>query len=372
MKIFHYNTVVDRDDFADREPDIQFLSEKIRKGRKVVLYAPRRYGKTSLAQNILPSSFKSKKTACFYVDFMDCTNLDSVCERLVEAYAITLRNHFKASNILRLAKSFLKGLSISTTPDPMTGEISFEIVSRRGGLPKLSEILSSISSLCAEKPSLLVFDDFQDIYAIPEALSVFRSHLQSLKTTPMLFLGSKRKLLSSIFSSQESPFFGFADEHALHPISLKDWKVFFAERLTPVKTRITDEALTLLCEEALDVPNTICEFGAFIQDYYRQSAVDTIKLKHILSDLIDRKSESYRYQLSLLSTSETQFCKALAQNRFSKEINGNAFSKLSKLGPSTSSRIAKKLYHAGVIEEESRGFRLSNPVLSLFLRNRMY
>jgi ABC-type ATPase with predicted acetyltransferase domain len=42
---------------------------------------------------------------------------------------------------------------------------------------KLSEILSSISSLCAEKPSLLVFDEFQDIYAIPEALSVFRTHL---------------------------------------------------------------------------------------------------------------------------------------------------------------------------------------------------
>ncbi len=372
MKLFHYNTVVGREDFADRESDIQFLSQKIKKGRKVVLYAPRRYGKTSLAQNILPSGFKSKKTACFYVDFMDCSNLESVCQRLVEAYAITLRNHFKAASILSIAKSFLKGLSVATTPDPMTGEISFEIVTRRGELPKLSEILSSICSLCLEKSSLLVFDEFQDIYTIPEALSVFRSHLQALKNTPMLFLGSKRKLLTSIFSSQKSPFFSFADEHALHAIPHKDWKTFFYERLSPVKTKITDEALMLLCEEALDVPNTICEFGAFIQDYYREAIVDTSKIKLILSDLIDRKSESYRYQLSLLSASETLFCKALAHNGFTKELNGRAFSQLSKLGPSSSSRIAKKLYHAGVVEEESRGFRLSNPVLSLFLKNRVY
>lgn len=372
MKLFHYNTVVDRQDFADREDDIQFLLEKIQKGRKVVLYAPRRYGKTSLAQNILPNGLKSKKFACLYVDFMDCLTLDSVCERLIEAYAITLRTHFKSTNILHIAQTFLKGLSIAASPDPMTGEISFEIVSRKGELPKLSEILNSITKLCQEKSSLLVFDEFQDIHMIPEVLAIFRTHLQRLKTTPILFLGSKRKLLSTIFSSQESPFFNFADEHTLHAIPLKDWKTFFAERLTPIKTKISDDALELLCQEALHVPNAICEIGAYIQDYWQNSAIDVDTLKKILSDLIDRKSEAYRYQLSLLSTSEIRFCKALAHEGFTKQLNSNAFSHLSKLGASSSNRIAKKLYNAGVIEEETQGYRLSNPILSLFLKNRVY
>lgn len=303
---------------------------------------------------------------------MDCSSIESVTQRLLEAYTVTLKTYFKKTNVVEATKHFLKGLAISVTPDPMTGEVSFELTTRQGNAPKLSEILTSITKLCTEKKTLLIFDEFQDIQVIQELLAVFRSHLQKLKTTPILFLGSKRKLLSKIFSSQQSPFFNFAEEHVLAPIALADWIPFFKERLAPIKTQITEEALALLCKEALDVPNAICEIGAFIQDYYKDQVIDSEAFLKILSSLIDRKSEAYRYQLSLLSANEINLCKALAQNRFTKSINGHEFLSLAKMGSSSATKVIKKLYHAGIVEEERHAYRISNPILSLFLKYRTY
>lgn len=372
MKLFYYNTIVNREDFADREEDIEQLLISIKKGRKTVIYAPRRYGKTSLAQNILPQAFKSSQSAHLYADFMDCPNIESVAKRLLEAYSHTLKNDFKKTNLLKTAQNFLSNLTLLMTPDPMTGEISFAIQTKNGKTPDLSEILESIVKLCEQKKTLLIFDEFQDIHLIPEALAIFRSNFQKLKTTPILFLGSKRKLLSEIFVSRESPFFNFAEEHVLHPIKLEDWVPFFKERLDPLKIKIEKSALHRLCEEALQVPNAICEIGSFIQDHYSKQTITEELLMIILSNLIDKKSETYRYQLSLLSENELKVCKALSHQSFINNINSKKFLTVADMGASSATKSIRKLYHAGVIEEDTRGYRVSNPILSLFLKYRSY
>jgi len=261
---------------------------------------------------------------------------------------------------------------LSATPDPITGDLSFVISPSKGEAPRLADALDSICRLCERKKVLLVFDEFQDIHGIPEVLAAFRSRLQRLKTTPMLFLGSKRKLLSEIFSSRNSPFFNFAEEHILHPIGLEDWMPFFATRLKAVGSKIEKAALKRLCDEAMNVPNTICEIGAFIMDHYPKCTVTEEVFLKILSDLIDKKSETYRYQLSLLSENELKVCKALARTPFTRNINGKEFLLSASIGASSAAKTVHKLYHAGVIEEETAGYRLSNPILSLFLKYRSY
>lgn len=372
MKQFHYNVLVDREDFADRDQDIKQLLESIQKGRKTVLYAPRRYGKTSLAQNILPNEFKRKDRAHLYVDFMDCADLDSIAQRLLESYALTLKTYFKKDHLIEATKGFLKTLSLGFTPDALTGEFSLDLTTRKVSPSSLAEILTSLVGLCQERKTLLIFDEFQDIHSIPQSTAIFRSHLQKLKSTPMLFLGSKRKLLAEIFSSNQSPFFNFADEHVLQPIELSDWIPFFADRLKTVKTFISNEALEYLCQEALQVPNSICEMGAYIQDFHQGQKIDEKAMPKILNELIDRKSEFYRYQLSLLSQNEIKICKALSANHFTIAINGKEFLKTTGLAASSATKAIQKLYKTGVIEEESQGYRISNPILGLFLKYRSY
>ena len=48
---FHFGTVVSGDFFYDRAAESRALHDEIVGGQNVVLYAPRRYGKTSLIHN---------------------------------------------------------------------------------------------------------------------------------------------------------------------------------------------------------------------------------------------------------------------------------------------------------------------------------
>lgn len=372
MKQFYYNTLVSKEDFADREEDIRAISSQIHLGKKITIYAPRRYGKSSLASIILPQEWKTKNSAHLYVDFMGCTQIESVTNRLVEAYAKCLQTYYKKDFLLKGALVFLKNLRLGFSSDAASGEISVELTSSKGRTPSLSEVLDSIMNFCQHKKVLLSFDEFQDLNEIPEALAIFRSYLQKGKNTPMLFLGSKRKLLTQIFASNHSPFFNFSDEWVLKPIPLKEWRPFFNERLKPLQIELDDKALETLCEVALNVPNSICEIGSFIQQNYSKVKLDEQSLRGIVNTLIEKKSENFRFQLSLLTQSEIQFCKAVGHSTFAKSLSSKEFLAKAQMGASTSQKIAKKLYNLGIIEEEAQGYRLSNPLLSYFILHRAY
>ena len=49
---FHFGTVVSGDLFYDREADARNLHDLVAGGQNVVLYAPRRYGKSSLVLKV--------------------------------------------------------------------------------------------------------------------------------------------------------------------------------------------------------------------------------------------------------------------------------------------------------------------------------
>jgi hypothetical protein len=69
----------------------------------------------------------------------------------------------------------------------------------------------------------------------------------------------------------------------------------------------------------------------------------------------------------LLTSKEKLVCKSIAKNGFVAEITQREFLKESNVSSGGSRRIFEKLYNIGFIEEEEKGYRLSNPLLSLFL-----
>ena len=50
---FKYGTVVSGKDFADRQQELKELADRLKEPVRIFLVAPRRYGKTSLIQNVL-------------------------------------------------------------------------------------------------------------------------------------------------------------------------------------------------------------------------------------------------------------------------------------------------------------------------------
>lgn len=50
---FKYGTIVRGEDFADRKEELQLLTRELTSGQNILLYSPRRYGKSSLMMMVL-------------------------------------------------------------------------------------------------------------------------------------------------------------------------------------------------------------------------------------------------------------------------------------------------------------------------------
>lgn len=64
---FKYGQIVSGDYFADREKEIEEIKLDLLSGQNLIIYSPRRYGKTSLILKIL-EELRQRKLICIYVD----------------------------------------------------------------------------------------------------------------------------------------------------------------------------------------------------------------------------------------------------------------------------------------------------------------
>jgi len=373
-KTFEYNTVLDEKDLCDRKKELDELSLMLAKGKKIVIYAPRRYGKTSIARNILPARFASrhKNSISIYVDLMGVGSEEDFSNRLQHALQFSMRKYMKFSAVVDAAKKYLKGLGITVSSGGVPGsEFELKIGNSAGnGNAAAGNLLEAILELSKKRKMLLVFDEFQDISGFSSMMGRLRSSLQMMRGAGILFLGSNRKLLSQVFASRNSPFFNFADDYGLDPIPVAEWLPYFNDRLKASGAGITIEALRELDRIACSVPNTICEIGAYLCDVVSRKKVDVAAIRGSVGEIISRKSQSYRYQTSLLTENEKRFCIALSAMRPVVSILSKDFLAEAGVSASGSKKIFSKLSKAGLVEDDGRnGIRMSNPLLAEFLKN---
>ena len=69
MNPFKYGGVVSGEFFYNRVDDVKRIKADIQNGNNLIIYAPRRYGKTSLIIKIL-SELEKKSINTIYIDFL--------------------------------------------------------------------------------------------------------------------------------------------------------------------------------------------------------------------------------------------------------------------------------------------------------------
>ena len=84
MNPFSYGAIVRGDSFFDRKEETKLLVDTLSGGNNVVLYAPRRYGKTSLVFRAI-ELLEQQGIPCLYIDLMSAFSLERFAELIVEA-----------------------------------------------------------------------------------------------------------------------------------------------------------------------------------------------------------------------------------------------------------------------------------------------
>ncbi|MBI4839113.1 MAG: ATP-binding protein, partial [Nitrospirae bacterium] len=206
--------------FCNRQNELKEFLSHVRNRANVVIFSPRRYGKTSLVKR-LQAQLASEGVITVYIDLFGVDSTRDIAERLASRlYAINKGDDMFIKKIMR----FLTAWRPVFRPDPEYGvSLTVEPAAGKKGLELLEETLAGIGAFIKShgKGVHIVFDEFQEITELNESLQVegiMRSQIQTHSNASYFFVGSRRRLLSDMFNEKKRPFYRSAINYPLAPL----------------------------------------------------------------------------------------------------------------------------------------------------------
>src|SRR4051794_5642506 len=245
---FRFGSLALDDAFTDREQEVRELKRDAKNGQDVVIFAPRRYGKSSLVWRVA-QELVAEKVLIAQVDLMTTPSKDKLAAKLAKAIHDDI-----ASPLFRARERALAvfgGLRITPTVtiDPDDGSVGFSFSAGREPSDiddTLERLLALPARLAAERRRkvVLVLDEFQEITDIdPHLPKLMRAVFQQQADVAHVYLGSKRHMMERIFSDAQEPFWRSAKQMELGVIAPERWREHIARRFAESGRRIGDEAL---------------------------------------------------------------------------------------------------------------------------------
>lgn len=248
MNPFKYGTIVTGKDFADRKDELKMLVQELTSGQNMIVYSPRRYGKSSLMINVL-ETLKKNGILTAYIDLYGCVFLSDLVDDLVEKTVLP------AYGTLEKTSKFLRSAFSGIRPEfTVNSDGSFKVslkkeVAAQGEKAVLDKILDAPEELAKakDKPLVVVFDEFQEIVNLDgEVLeNLMRSHFQHHEHVSYVFMGSKRHILEEIFEDANRPFYRFAKPFPLDKIPLNEFKKFITTKFKETNIHIDESTIDL-------------------------------------------------------------------------------------------------------------------------------
>jgi hypothetical protein len=250
---FRFGALALDDAFTDRAEELAELSTDMRNGQDVVVFAPRRYGKSSLAWRVAQRLVR-RRVLVAQVDLMRTPTR----ERLAEKLAAAIHDDI-ASPLLRARERLRVFSELRVAPivtvDPQDGAVAFSFdahAARPGIDATLEDLLALPGKLAAERDRrvVLILDEFQEATEIdPGLIRLMRSVFQEQGDVAHLYLGSKRHMIERIFNDANEPFWRSAKQVELGPIAPEPFVAFALERFAATGRRLArataEDALAL-------------------------------------------------------------------------------------------------------------------------------
>lgn len=366
---FIFGKSADSNNFTDREEESLQLERNFKSSVNTIIISPRRWGKTSLVENV--TNKLKVKNKNIKICLMDVFNIRTEGE----FYEYFAKEVLKASassweEMVANAKMYLSHLlpKISFSADGQS-EISFGVDWKT--LKKHpDEILNLPQSIAKAKNINLIvcIDEFQSIGEFPESLAFqrkLRAQWQHHHNVAYCLYGSKRTMLLNIFANSHMPFYKFGDLMFLEKISNEKWAEF-------IKTKFEESGKRIKIEQAEYLAQLVDNHSYYVQQLAQQSWLRTATSCNV--KIIDAALQGIKNQLSLLfvgqietlSPTQINFLKAIIDgvSEFSTQDNLRKY----RLGSSANiSKIKKTLSNREIIDIIGTDIEILDPIFKLWL-----
>lgn len=369
MNPFSFGTVVKGNQFFDREIECDRIVSTLMGGNNLVLFAPRRYGKTSLVFKAI-EEMEKQGAICIYFDFLPIYSVEVFVSHYVRSIVKKQTNFQKFMEIIsETVKSVRPILSIGNDGLP---ELGIDFVEHRVSSQTLSDILDLPQKLVKNNQKVIViFDEFQEITNFEKIgfENLLRSKIQHQKVN-YLFLGSRTHLLNDMFNNKKRAFYNSAFHMQLGFLPLDKTIVFLKNKFSESGIIISDELATYIIKCSAKIPYYIQMLAAEIWQYLIKSqhevTIDIVDL--CVKQVIILKHDYYYELFDKLSVLQKNILKALTVN--GDNIFSNEYLKKHRLStPSSIQKAISVLMDKSIIDKTANTYFISDPFFQKFILN---
>ena len=368
MKPFLYGTIVGADNFYDRKKECNRIAATLSGGNNIVLYAPRRFGKTSMIYKVI-EQMEEAGFICIYFDMMPVFSPES----FVRLYTKALSK--KQSSLDKFAKTFIEIVKnirpvISFGQDGKP-ELSVDLANTVVDETVISQLLD-LPELVAgkDKRVIVFFDEFQEVKKMENIKfeALLRSKVQQHKRTNYLFFGSKTHLLKEMFNNKKRAFYNSASQMTIGNLPERETIEFLQKKFSLSNISIDAKTAKYLIEVAADIPHYI----QFLASEVWQNTVNiySVVTEGIIDDsvrnVLAHNNDYYMEVFENRSPSQKQLLKALSCD--GKNIFSADYIKKYRLPAiSTIQRSVKNLIDKGIVEKKGNEYFIADPFFKMFM-----
>ena len=354
--------------FCDRTIETDKIISAIENGRDLTLISLRRMGKTGLIQHVINQDVIKSKYNIIYCDIYQANNISE----MTRIFGNSTFNQLEKTTdrMLKKLKQFFLGIASSVTINPITlqTDIDFRIENNAQAEITLQQIFAMIDK--STKPTVLVFDEFQQIEKFPEKNieAILRTYIQQMNNIRLIYSGSSKHILSAMFSNRDRPFYQSTQLLELDKIPSNEYVKFVQQKFKLGNIKISIEA----AQKILELTRGHTYYVQYLCNRLFDLGISTISEEEVIKKLttILQENESYYYGYrNLLTEHQYALLKAIAKEDGIAQPSSQEFINKHKLGTtSTTNSAIKSLLIKELIFREKSIFKVYDVFFSLWLK----
>ena len=215
---------------------------------------------------------------------------------------------------------------------------------------------------------MLAIDEFQQIREYPEQNmeALLRTYIQQTKNITFIFCGSKKHIMTDIFSNARKPFYSSTAFITLDKIPIEKYKAFIVSLFNQRNRTIQPEAADFILEwtrrhtfYTQQLCHTIYDNGA--------TDIGLADVKHACAQLMQQGEAVYLQYRQMLTEKQWNFMIAIAKEGSVTQITSVEFLRKYKIGtPSTARKQTDSLCEKGLLNAEATLHRTEYTVNDVF------
>lgn len=359
---FFYGGIAENDFFCNRILELNEIQQDIYSGLNLLIFAPRRFGKTSLVKKVI----ENKNIRYIFIDFTTIVDEKDFINNYINAFSKMLNTtdkfmHF-IKDVVKIRPNVIAEFSSNNEP-----KFSLNFTKNQ-----INETIDEVMSLPFEyakksdKKIVVIFDEFQEVVNLnieARLRSIIQHHSNTLS---YIFLGSKKSIMRELFFDKLRPFYKSVKHLPIQAINNDIWIKFIKTGFEKYNKSILEEHINIILDITKGFPYYTQQLSYELFAITQKECNDDL-IKKAIKSTINKEKSLFALELSHLTTNQHKALKAITKSN-GKNIYSQELLRTYDLTSSTIKRAVESLLKKDILDLEDGVYYFQDPLFEYYLQ----